>query len=101
MKHVVLDDDMSRQRDFVGEDVVVADHAVVRHVTADHEKVARADARRFTFAARPMQRAKLANHVVVADFEITLLAAKFHVLRLAAHDGMLENRFLAPIWYIA
>ena len=95
-KHVVLDHDMSRERDFIREDVIATDLAVVRDVTAHHEKVARADARRLTFAAGPVQRTKLPNLIIVADFQITLLAPEFHVLRLAAHHGMLKNPVPGP-----
>jgi hypothetical protein len=48
-KNVILDRDMSCERDVVREDVVVTDFAVVRDVHADHEEVARTDARRFAF----------------------------------------------------
>ncbi len=96
MKDVILDRDVPGERDFVGEDVVVADHAVVRDVNADHEKIARADASGLSFAVGAMKRAKLANHIVVADFEIALLAFKLHILRLAADDGMLKNAVSRP-----
>lgn len=88
---MILDEDMSRQCNFIRENVVVADDTVVRHMTPDHQKVARSDPRRFSLAAGPVQRTKLANQVVVPDFEITLLAAELYVLRLAPDDGMLEN----------
>ena len=95
-KHVILNRNVSRQRDFIRKDIVVADRAVVRHVTADHYEIARADACRLAFTARPVQRTKLANDVVVPDFEETLLAAIFHVLRLTAHDRMFENPVSGP-----
>jgi hypothetical protein len=60
-------------------------------MNADHEKVARPDARGFTSATRAVQRAELADNIVVPDFEETRLALELHVLRLAAHDGMLVN----------
>ena len=44
-ENVVLDDDVSRQRDLVREDVVVSDDAVVSNVAADHQEVARPDTR--------------------------------------------------------
>jgi len=90
-KNVVLDDDVSRQRDLVREYVVVADNAVVSNVNADHQKIAGSDAGDLVFPVRPVQRAKLPNDVVVADFEVTALAAKLHVLRFAADNGVLEN----------
>ena len=93
---MILNDDMSSERNFIREDVVAADLAVVRHMAADHEKIARADPRRLTFAAGPVQRTKLANLIIVADFEITLLAAKLHVLRLATHHDVLKNPVPGP-----
>lgn len=100
-KHLIFNDDMPRESDFVREDVVAADHAIMGHVAADHEKVARSDARRFTFAAGPVKRTKLANQVTVADFQITLLAAKLHILRLATDDGMFEDTVSGPDFGIA
>ena len=88
--------DVSGQSHFVREDVVVADNAVVRDVNADHEKVARTDARRFSLAVRAMERAKLPNYIVVADFEIAPLALKLQILRLAAENSMLENTIPGP-----
>ena len=80
---MILHDDVARERDAVGEDVVVADLAVVRDVRADHQEVARADARRRALAARAVQGRVLANQVVVTDDEFAPLASKLHVLRLA------------------
>ncbi|HKR22899.1 MAG TPA: hypothetical protein VJS17_09905 [Pyrinomonadaceae bacterium] len=88
---MVLDDDVSRQCDFIREDVVITNDAIMRHVRSDHEEVARSDARRLVFAVRAMQRAKLANQIIVANLEKTSLAAKFNVLRLPANHGVLEN----------
>jgi hypothetical protein len=101
---MVLDNNMSGESDFIREDVVVANHAVVSDMTADHEKVARSYARRFAFAAGPVQRTKLTNLIIFADFEIALLAVEFYVLRLTAHDGVLENpvsgpEFRKPLYY--
>src|SRR5687768_15966739 len=90
-KDIILNHDMTGERDFIREDVVASDHAVVRHVATDHEKVARSDARRLAFATGPVKRTKLPNQVIVANFEITLLPAEFNVMRLAAHYCMLEN----------
>lgn len=87
---------MPGKSDFVSEDVVVADNAVVRDVNADHEKVARADVRGLAFAVRAMKRAKLSNHVVVADFEIAPLAFELQILRLAANHRMLKNVIPGP-----
>ena len=88
---MVLKCDVSGERDFVGEDVVVADHAVVCDVNANHKKVARADTRRFTFAVRAMKGAKLANHIVVANLEMAPLTLELQILRLATEDRMFKN----------
>ena len=90
-KNVILDRDVPRERHFIREDVVVADHAVVSHVNPDHEKVARADARRQSFTVGAVKSAELANDVVVPDFEIALLAFELNILRLAADHSMLED----------
>ncbi len=82
---------MARQRHFVRKDIVVANHAIMRHVHADHKKVARPDPRGLPFTIRPVKSAKLANNVVVADLEETLFAFELNVLRLAADNSMLEN----------
>src|SRR6185369_1439786 len=95
-KNVILVLDMSCECDLVGEDVVVADHAVVRHVHADHEKVARSDASRLTFAVGPVKSAILPNDVVVADFEITRLAFELHILRLTADYGVFKDTISGP-----
>jgi hypothetical protein len=95
-EHVILYDDMARKRDFIREDIIAPDDAVVGHVAADHEKVARPDPRRLTFATGPVKRTKFANKVIVADFQITWLAVKFHVLRFATHHGMFENPVSSP-----
>src|SRR5690349_3182629 len=83
-KHVVLDFYMACQRHFIREDVVVADHAVMRYVYTDHKEVARADAGRLRRAVRPVKRAKLADDVVIANLEKALFALELNVLRLAA-----------------
>ena len=82
---------MSCKCDFVGEDVVVANHAVVRDVNSDHEEVAGPDPSLFAFAVCAMQRAKLANDIVVADLEKTPLAAKLQILWLTTKDRMFED----------
>src|SRR6185503_19915845 len=90
-KYVVLDRDVARKGHLVCKNIVIANRAVVRDVCADHIEVARADARRLPFAARPMQRAKLANQIVVADFEVTLFPLELNVLRFPTDDRMLIN----------
>src|SRR5687768_12875693 len=60
-------------------------------MAADHEKIARADTRRFVFTACPVERAKLTNLIVIPDFEVAALTAELKVLGLTADDRMLEN----------
>ena len=88
---VILNRDVPGKRDFVREDIIVVYTAVVRDVHAHHEEIARTDARRLTFAAGAMERAKLPNQVVVADFEEAGLTFELYVLRLSANHGMLED----------
>ena len=90
-KGVILNCDVTSQGHAIGADVVVADLAIVRDVHADHQKVARADARRVAFAARAMERHILADQIIVADDELRRLTAKLHVLRLAAQGCMLKD----------
>src|ERR1051325_5592834 len=90
-KNMILDRDVTRERNFVREDVVVTNNAVVGHVDSDHEKVARADAGCQAFAVGPMKSAELANDVVIADFEIARLAFELNILWLAADHSVLEN----------
>src|ERR1700749_2145799 len=88
---VILDRDVARERDAVGEDVVVSYLAVVRDVDSDHEEVSTADARHRALAARAVQRRVLANQVVVADDERARLTSELNVLRLAAHGRVLVD----------
>src|SRR6185369_7582652 len=90
-KNVILDRDVPSERDLVRENVVVSNHTVVCNVNADHEKVARSDACRQSFAVGPVKSAELANDVVVTDFEIARLAFELNILRLAADHSVLEN----------
>jgi hypothetical protein len=90
-KHVILNHDMPRQRHLIREDIVIPNHTIMRNMHADHKKVARADPRSLPLAVGPVKSAKLANDVVVANFEETFFPFEFNVLRLAANHGMLEN----------
>ncbi len=88
--------DVSGKSDFISEDVVVTDNAVVRDVNANHEEVPRTDASGLSVAVRAMKRAKLSNHVVVADFEIAPFAFELQILRLAADNSVLKNAIPSP-----
>ena len=93
---MILDRDVPRERDVVREDVVVNNHAVVRDVYADHEKVARTDASRLSFTVGAVKSAVLTNNIVVADLEVARLAAELHVLRLTADYGMFKDAIPGP-----
>jgi hypothetical protein len=88
---MILDGDVSGERDFVGEDIIVADNAVVRDVHPHHKEIARTDPGYFAFAAGTMERAKLSDHIVIANLEKAWLVFELYVLRLTADHGMLEN----------
>ena len=60
----------------------------MRDMYADHEEVARPDARRLTAAIRAVERTKLANDIVVANLEKAFFACELNVLRLATDDGV-------------
>jgi hypothetical protein len=93
---VILDLDVPGERDVVCEDVVVTNHAVVRYVHSNHEKVARPDARCFSFAVCPVKGAVLTNDIVVTDFEITRLAFELQILRLTADYSVFEDAISGP-----
>src|SRR5205085_5341079 len=67
---VILYADVTGEGHVVGADDVVADLAIVRDMHADHQKVARADARRRACAARAMERHILADQIIVTDDEL-------------------------------
>src|SRR6185369_1600522 len=90
-KDVVLDRDVTRERNFVCKNIIVADHAVVRDVYPNHEEVARTDPRRLPRAIGPVKRAKLSNDIVVANLEKTRFTLELYILWLSANHRMLEN----------
>ena len=83
--------DVSGERYVVGEDVVVANFAVVRDVHAHHEKVARADSGGLSLTVGAVKSAVLTNDIVVADLEVARLAFELHILRLAADYGVFKD----------
>ena len=81
----VVDADVARERDVVGDDRVAADAAVVCHVDVGHEEVVAADRRDALVLNRAdRERAVFADHVVVAHDEHRVLARILLVLRIAA-----------------
>src|ERR1700752_400793 len=90
-KNVILDRDVSRERNFVRKNIIVADHAVVRDVYSHHEEDARTNTRRLAGAIGPVKRKEFSDDIVVADLEKTRLTFELHILRLPANHRMLEN----------
>jgi len=90
-KNVILNRDVSRERNFVSKNIIVADHAVVSDVHAYHEEVARADARRLARTIGAVKRAELSDDIVVADLKKTRFTLELHILRLTPNHRMLEN----------
>src|SRR4051812_37015462 len=88
---MVFNHDVSGEGNLVGEDIIVANDAVVRHVNADHQEVARAYTRLFAFAARAMQCYAFAYQVIVAYDKTALLAFELHVLRQSAQNGVFAD----------
>lgn len=72
----------------VGQDVVVADHAVVGDVRVGHHQVVRADAGHSAAAlGAAMDGRKFADPVAVANDKRALFTAEFQVLGFAADAG--------------
>src|SRR5947209_5151866 len=90
-KSVILDHDVSCERDFICEDVVVAYLTVVCNVNANHKKITRAYAGFLAFTVCAMHCYALTNQVVVAYDQTAALALKLHVLRLASEYCVLED----------
>ena len=90
-KDVILNFYVTGQGRSVGENIVVANEAIMRDMHTNHEEVARTDACDCAFAARPMQSAKLPNQIIVADDQAARFAFELHILRFAAQDSVFEN----------
>ena len=95
---MVLNRDVASQQHAVGQDGVIADHAVVRDVGSRHDPVVVADARNGLFFQRAaIDRDVLANGVAVADFDPrALVARRGLVLRDFAERTELENLIVTP-----
>ena len=75
-RHVRTDLDVSPQLHGVGEDRVIADHAVVRHVHVGHQQAVRPDPRDAAVARTPVQGAVLADRRPRPDLEARRLARR-------------------------
>src|SRR6267143_640966 len=90
--HVVLDVDVARERDGVGENASVRDLRVVRDVAVRHQQAAVADAGHPAAAGRAdVHRRELADLIRVADHQPRCLSRVFEVLRNRADGGELED----------
>ena len=69
-KCLIVYEHVSGQQTIVGNDHVVIDLAIVTNVNANHEKIVVADLRRAAFGTATMDRAILANHVLIADLDL-------------------------------
>src|SRR5437588_117612 len=82
---IVADMDMTAEQTIVGDDYVVPDFAVVSDMRADHEKILVADFGYTVFGTAAMNRAMLANDIVVSDHDIGLaVGGEGKVLRRGA-----------------
>ena len=95
-KNVILDRDVSRERNFIRKNIIVADHTVVRDVYAHHEEVTRTNPRRLARTIGPVKRAELSDDIVVADLEKTRLTFELHILRLAADYSVFKDAISGP-----
>ena len=79
--HVIAEHDMAAEPDAVGENDLVPDDAVMRHVDSDHHEAAGADPRDTAAATGArMNRRMLADHGLGADDELGVLAPVFEIL---------------------
>ncbi len=90
--HPVSNFHMAGDADVVGENGMIPDDAVVRHVHIGHQQVVAANAR--VVAAHrcaPVQGTAFANDVVVADLQPGLLAGELLVSRVLTHGSELVD----------
>ena len=99
---VVLDHDVPGELRSIGEDHVIADHAVVTDVRVGHDQVVAADASRAaTLDRAAVHGAELAKLVRLAHFESHALARVGQILRVAADDGERVDMIVAArMWTV-
>ena len=91
-KRAVVDTNVTAKQTIVGDDDVVADLAIVPDVRAGHKEVFISNFRRASVRAPAMNRAMLANHVLIADFDKCFsVGRKRNVLRRGADDRRMLN----------
>jgi hypothetical protein len=88
---------MTAQLHAIGENRVVSYLTVVSHVNVCHDPVVAADARYASvLGGSAVERAKLANGVVITNFEARCFAGVFLVLGYLPQRGMLEDPVTGP-----
>ena len=83
---LVFDGDVARNSGRIGNQVTVAQNAVVPEMNVGHQQIVVAHHRRLALAGRAVNRHHFAQHVVVAQFDERFLALELQVLRLAAQN---------------
>ena len=93
---------MTAQQRAVGQNAVVADATVVRHMAAGHQEVAAADRRHaILFFSGAIDRDAFPDDVAVADLDPRPRAAVAQVLRLPADDGIGKDSVLLADPHVA
>jgi hypothetical protein len=85
---------MTGQRAVVAEDDVIANYAIVRDVRVRQEIAVRSDSRVQPVSGRGMHGGVFPEDIPFPDFEVTLPAIKFQVLRLQSNAR--ERKKLIP-----
>ncbi len=83
----VMNNGVAAQQRSIGQNHVVADAAIVRHVRIRHEEIIRADDRVLFIFVRAMNRNMFAKDISFADAEFCWLAFVFQILRGVADDA--------------
>jgi len=78
---------VSSQHRSIGHDDVVANDTVMGNMNVAHEKIVRADRRRFAWITRPINGHVLAEPVAVTDFQSSRFPTIFQILRGFSDDS--------------
>ena len=90
-ENIVANFDVAAEQRAVGENDIIAQSAVMTDVRSRHEKIVIADGRRRSGSSAAMDLHMLADEVVVADAQISLLAFVGSVLgRIAEHRARMN-----------
>ena len=78
-----FDGHMPAQRSGIGQNHVIANHAIVRHMGIGHDQRMAADSRySAAFYRAPVQSHELADNIIIADFEPRRFAFVAQILRV-------------------